>query len=126
MAPTDMGDDIAEALQLMNPDAGTDMLESQVQSDGDGMGPAVLGMEGKWVGAQKWNYVDVQEWLDHLKLHKYREKFFEWGIDGRILMEMKKEVGGYLTCDACSMRVGGNPGFSADREPAGLRASRHS
>lgn len=53
--------------------------------------PAVLGVEGKWVGAQKWSYADVQEWLDHLKMGKYRDKFFEWGIDGRILMEMKKE-----------------------------------
>ena len=53
---------------------------------------AIPGVEGKWVGAQKWSYEDVQEWLDHLKLTHYREKFFEWGIDGRILVEMKKEV----------------------------------
>jgi hypothetical protein len=58
----------------------------------DEMGPAIPGVEGKWIGAQKWDYTDVQEWLDHLKLTTYREKFFEWGIDGRILMEMKKEV----------------------------------
>ena len=55
-------------------------------------GVAVPGLVGKWIGAQKWSYEDVQEWLDHLKLTHYREKFFEWGIDGRILMEMKKEV----------------------------------
>ena len=54
--------------------------------------PAIQGQVGNWIGAQKWDYADVQEWLDHLKLTKYREKFFEWGIDGRILMEMKKEV----------------------------------
>jgi hypothetical protein len=62
------------------------------QLDEDGMGPAIPGVVGKWTGAQKWDYADVQEWLDHLKLTTYREKFFEWGIDGRILMEMKKEV----------------------------------
>merc|ERR1711959_851219 len=43
------------------------------------------------IGAQKWDYGDVQEWLSHLNLETYKDKFIEYGIDGPILCEMKKE-----------------------------------
>eukprot|EP00656_Telonema_subtile_P008104 TRINITY_DN1379_c0_g1_i18.p1 TRINITY_DN1379_c0_g1~~TRINITY_DN1379_c0_g1_i18.p1 ORF type:complete len:496 (+),score=198.67 TRINITY_DN1379_c0_g1_i18:198-1685(+) len=43
------------------------------------------------IGAQRWDYGDVGEWLGHLNLEQYKAKFMEYGIDGPILMEMKKE-----------------------------------
>ena len=59
------------------------------------------------------DYSDVQEWLSHLNLEHYKDKvaftartiahysalilgqFMEFGIDGPILCEMKKEVSHY-------------------------------